>query len=85
MHFLICAVLAALAMWTGRIKLRNGEAFVWCVALVTVYGITMEVGQTALTGGDRTFSLWDMMANAAGAGTFAALYGLIEGGWDRGR
>ena len=61
-HALAYAVLCALAAWA--LKLRRRRALVLTVLAASALGFALECIQP-LTG--RTFDLWDVAANAAGA------------------
>lgn len=64
-HVALYAGLGLLLRWAA--EGRRGGAREWAVPLAgAVYGLLLEVGQLVLTGGERTFSWGDALANLAG-------------------
>jgi len=73
-HFVMYGVYVALISWT----LQPGKAKRWQTLTLIVffcffYGTLMELCQEVFRPGDRTFSIGDIAANAAGSTTVAAL------------
>lgn len=76
-HFNLYLILAVLTWygWTRQDKFPalRANTFAKVILLLALYGMTIEVLQGTLTP-DRSFDLWDELANSCGAvvGSFAA-------------
>lgn len=72
-HFVLFGILGGLAAFALRRghHLSRGKSILWAVLLVFVFGLVDEVRQSFNPG--RTSSWWDLLADVAGAFTFAVL------------
>ena len=70
-HFLMYGFLVVLVRWAlaGR-GLRWHPQGLWVPVAALVYGGCMEVAQSLFVPADRSFQVWDMAANGAGALVF---------------
>ncbi|MBS1617627.1 MAG: VanZ family protein [Bacteroidetes bacterium] len=69
-HFTLYFILAVLT-WYGWTRQKNFPAlrantFIKVILVLTLYGLTIEIMQGTLTP-DRSFDLWDELANTTGA------------------
>jgi VanZ family protein len=78
-HFAMYAVMAAALFWASersdRIALRAIQSFI----IATAYGVSMELLQKYIALIGRSFSGWDIVANATGAACAVLLGARIAG------